>query len=198
VAACTGSAFAADPVIQVIHNCPSTGAEVVDVYLNAGANPTIHGLAFREATGLIGLPAGELGEDLELFVHALETSSTSGYVELLAFPGVPDTPAVDIATQGKAVLFADLGYLTFHGYLTVPAEETDVTVGPTGEAPIAAFIAPLNFLDGQAVVVFVSGYLGMAPAFELFVALNDGTVVELPSTVSVENRMWNDVKSGCR
>ena len=47
-----------DAIIQVIHNSPSVGAAVVDVYLNGGASPAIDDFAFQTATGLIPLPAG--------------------------------------------------------------------------------------------------------------------------------------------
>jgi hypothetical protein len=228
----TGAALAENPIIQVIHNSPSTDAAVVDVYLNDGL--AIDDLGFRMATGLVSLEAGmytigiapgdsegpediiatfgpvelamdtktvvmaagELGTDFNLFFNELATEAMAGQVGILAFHGAPDAPAVDVAAVDVGVLFAALDYLAFQGYLEVPEGDYVLTVAPTGDDPIAAFQAPLTGLGGGTAVVFASGYLGMDPAFGLFAALNDGTVIELPpTTVSSEDASWSDVRS---
>jgi len=203
--------------IQVIHNSPSAGAEVVDVYLNSGASPAIDDLAFREATGQISLSsgsytigiapgtstgpgdiiasfgpvqldaasetvvmaAGELGSDFDLIFNELETTATAGQVGLLAFHGSPDAPTVDITAVGAGVLITALEYQTFQGYLEVAEGDYVLGIGPTGDDPIVSFDVPLTGLAGGTAVAFASGYLGgEAPAFGLFAALTDGTVVE--------------------
>jgi hypothetical protein len=47
---------------------------------------------------------------------------------------------------------------------------------------VATFTADLSGLSGQAITVFASGILGGDPAFGLFAALADGTIVQLPVT----------------
>jgi len=213
--------IAPDPTatIQIIHNSPSDGAALVDIYLNGGASPAVEDVAFRAATGLISLPvgeytigiapgnsagpgdiianfgpveltdgsqtvimaAGELGDDFDLFFNALVTSATAGQVGLLAFHGSPDAPTVDIIAVGAGVLVTALEYQTFQGYLEVAEDDYVLGIAPTGGDPIAAFDVPLTGLAGGTAVAFASGYLDPGvgePAFGLFAALNDGTVVE--------------------
>jgi hypothetical protein len=233
-----GAAFAQDATIQIIHNSPDPAAATVDIYVNAGAEPAVPGLAFRAATGLITLPAntdlvvgiapggssgpgdiiadwtfnlpegsmtvvmasGLLGDDFDLFTNELQTSAGEGEVGLLAFHGAPDAPAVDVAAVGVGTLISNLEYQTFQGYLAVPAADYVLTIAPTGGEPIAAFDAPLSGLGGGAAVVFASGFLGMDPAFGLYAALADGTVIELTPNGSVasEDASWSDIKSSYR
>ncbi|HYW68971.1 MAG TPA: DUF4397 domain-containing protein [bacterium] len=127
------------------------------------------------------MAAGELGTDFDLFITGLVTSATAGQVGLLAFHGAPDAPTVDITAMGVGVLITALEYQTFQGYLEVAEGDYVLGIGPTGGDPIVQFDVPLTGLAGGTAVAFASGYLEPAagdPAFGLFAALNDGTVVE--------------------
>jgi len=126
------------------------------------------------------MAAGELGDDFGLFFNDLVTTATAGQVGLLAFHGAPDAPTVDISVVRARALIDALVYQTFQGYLEVPEDDYVLGIGPTGEAPIVAFDVPLTGLAGGTAVAFASGYLAPEagdPAFGLFAALNDGTVV---------------------
>ncbi|MBE0567828.1 MAG: DUF4397 domain-containing protein [Krumholzibacteria bacterium] len=233
-----GAATAQTATIQVIHNSPSPAAASVDIYLNGAGPAAVGGLGFRQATGLVDLPAGsytvgiapggssgpgdviasfgpydlaagsqtvimaagELGSDFGLFVAGLQTAAPGGQVSVLAFHGAPDAPTVDVAALGVGNIFPGLAYLAFQGYLTVPAADYVLTVAPAGGSPIAAFDAPLSGLGGGTAVVFASGYLGASPAFGLFAALNDGTVLALPAndTVDAEDASWSGFKAAYR
>ena len=64
----------------------------------------------------------------------------------------------------------------------MPAADYTLGVAPAGGDIIAAFTAPLSGLGGGSAVAFASGFLsGDDPAFGLFAAFTDGTVLELPS-----------------
>ena len=230
-----GNALAQDATVQIIHNSPDPAAASVDIYVNAGAAPAIADLGFREATGLVTLPAevdlevgiapggstgpadilatwtfnlptgsstvvmasGLLGDDFDLFVNELVTTAMPGEVGVLAFHGAPDAPTVDVGAIGVGTLFGSLEYQMFQGYGFVPAADYTLTVAPAGDAPIAAFEAPLSGLGGAAAVVFASGYLGQEPGFGLFAALPDGVVLPLTpnNTVSTEETSLDNFKA---
>jgi hypothetical protein len=66
-------------------------------------------------------------------------------------------------------------------------------------AAVASYTADLTGLGGGTAVVFASGYLAddiALPAFGLFVALNNGVVIELPeTTVAIEPVSWGRLKT---
>jgi hypothetical protein len=53
-----GGAMAGDAWLQVVHNAADPGAEVVDVYVNNGAEPFIEDFTFRQATPFVPVPGG--------------------------------------------------------------------------------------------------------------------------------------------
>jgi hypothetical protein len=78
----------------------------------------------------------------------------------------------------------DAAYGDFSGYATLlPREyELDVTLAEDNSAIVATYLADLSGASSKGVTVFASGFLNDAqgPAFGLFAALPDGTVLELP------------------
>lgn len=178
--AATGLITLPSDVDLVVGIAPGNSMGPEDVIANWTFNLPAGGQFVVMANGL-------LGDDFDLFVNALETSAMMGEVGVLAFHGAQDAPAVDIGAVDVGILFGNLGYQTFQGYGYVPAADYTLTVAPAEGSPIAAFTAPLSGLDGGAAVVFASGFLGMDPAFGLFAALPDGTVLELPADNTVDN-----------
>jgi hypothetical protein len=228
-----GSGLAQNPIFQVIHNSPSSGVAVVDIYLNAGASPDIDDLEFRHTTNLIDVPvgsytfgiapgnssgpgdiiesfgpvnlqegsrtvvmaAGELNDDFGLFYNGLNSGAPNNQVGLLTFHGSPDTPTVDIIATGEGILFDDLGYLDFQGYVNVEEANYVLTVAETDGNPIDSFNLPLMGMDGEAMVIFVSGYQDATPNFGLFAAYTNGVVIELTTTTPNESSSWSDIKA---
>ena len=134
------------------------------------------------ATGLLG----NTDTPFDLAASSTTFGATEGNVGLNVYHGSTDAPAVDVLADG-AVLVPNLSYGSFSGYVEVPAADYVVGVAPTGGASIADFVAPLSGLGGNSAVVFASGFLsGDDPAFGLFAALADGSVIELPANVSDE------------
>ena len=129
------------------------------------------------ATGLLG------NEDTPFGLAAAGTTfgASEGNVGLNVYHGSTDAPAVDILADG-GVLVPNLSYGEFSGYVEVPASDYTIGIAPTGGESIADFIAPLSGLGGGSAVVFASGFLsGDDPAFGVFAALEDGTVLGLES-----------------
>ena len=114
------------------------------------------------------------------------SSSDPSLVNVLVSHGATDAPAVDIWANDDRIisnLFYD-GQGTFFAPIEVPAADYILGVAPTGSDIIAAFSAPLSGLGGGSAFVFASGFLSGAdddPAFGLFAALTDGTVLTLPA-----------------
>ena len=127
------------------------------------------------ATGLLG------NDDTPFTLAAAGTTfgASEGNVGLNVYHGSTDAPAVDILANG-GVLVPNLAYGEFSGYVEVPASDYTIGIAPTGGDSIADFIAPLSGLGGGSAVVFASGFLsGDDPAFGVFAALEDGSVLEL-------------------
>ncbi len=123
-------------------------------------------------------------QPFNLFVYDLgaETSNSTANVGILFFHGSPDAPEVDITTGGS-VLFDNVSFGEFAGYLNVPAAtyQLDVTPGNDNSTIVASFNADLSFWKGRTAVVFASGFLGGGqPSFEPWVALDNGGTFPLP------------------
>lgn len=112
-----------------------------------------------------------------------QEAGTPGTVAVAAFHGSPGAPNVDIAARGAGNIITDLAYNTYTaGYLALPPANYILDVKAAGDDNIvASFRADITSLDGGAATVFASGLLGSDPAFGLFAALADGTVIELPA-----------------
>lgn len=116
-------------------------------------------------------------------------------VDLLAFHGSTDAPKVDVWVRDRErwPLFNNLEYGEFSNYRTVKAQSYILEVTPFNDrnTVVAAFEADLSGLGRGAAVVFASGFLNPAnnqngPAFGLFAALPNGTVIELPAVAPEE------------
>ncbi|MCB2203702.1 DUF4397 domain-containing protein [bacterium] len=144
---------------------------------NFAANPDSRSTAFTLFTTAMGQESG---------------TSAAG-VDINVLHGATDAPGVDVIARGVGTLVDDAAYGDMTGYFTVPAGKyiLDITPGGNNNVIVASFVADLNGLGGAAAVVFASGFLSPAanqngPAFGLYAALPNGTVVELPLSVYVD------------
>lgn len=117
------------------------------------------------------------------------------WVNLIAFHGATDAPKVDVRIKDWpwGPLFSDLTYGEFSRYRGVYAKEYILEVTPAGDRNtiVESYAVDLSGLGGGAAVVFASGFLDPSvnqngPAFGLFAALPDGTVIELEAQSSAE------------
>lgn len=115
-------------------------------------------------------------------------ATQSGNVDFVAVHGASDAPSVDVIARTVATLVNDASYGDITSYISVPAAAYVLDVTPAAGSPIvASFDADLSALGGGSAVVFASGFLTPSanqngPAFGLFAALSDGTVIALSST----------------
>lgn len=124
-------------------------------------------------------------QPFNLFVYDMgaETSNSPNNVGILFFHGSPDAPEVDITTGGN-VLFDNVMFGEYAGYLNVPAASYDLNVTPANDnnTVVASYNADLSFWKGRTAVVFASGFLGGGnPGFEPWVALDNGGTFPLKS-----------------
>ncbi len=149
------------------------------VTLTAGETYTVM------AAGIVG---GTGATAFNLFVNAgaQESAADPAAVAVNVFHGSPDAPAVDVyewLIEGK--LIANLNFGQYTSYLNLPPGIYDLVIEQANSVSTFApvYRADLENLAGQAATVFASGfYVGSNPAFGLFAALSDGSVIELPST----------------
>jgi hypothetical protein len=122
-------------------------------------------------------------------------TGTGSDVDFFALHGSTDAPTVDIKAReaGNLTLVNDAAYTDITDYIQVPpADYTLDLYLADGTTLVASFIAPLSGLGGGAAAVFASGFLDPSgnqngPAFGIFAALPDGTVIQLvPGVVPVE------------
>jgi hypothetical protein len=129
--------------------------------------------------------------DLLVYPMGQETASGAGVVDVLVFHGSTDAPTVDVNEVGVPAgqIINDLSYGEFAGYLPLPVLDFRLQIrDQSGTVAVAEYAAPLATLNagGASIIVFASGFLNPAvnsngPAFGLFAALGDGTVIELPA-----------------
>jgi len=115
---------------------------------------------------------------LSVFEGGLESSSTTGNIDLQFFHGSPNAPAVDILS-GTTPLFSNVSYGSFASeYISVPAAPSEgfyaLGVAPTGTTDVVAtYRAALSFWKNRTAVVFASGDFAQG-RFQPWVALSNG------------------------
>ncbi len=119
----------------------------------------------------------------------IQTAATMmGNVDFRVVHGATDAPTVDVIARNVATLVNNAPYSAITDYISVPAANYLLDVTPGAGSPIVAtFQAGLSGLGGGSAIVFASGFLNPSanqsgPAFGLYAALANGTVVAFPQT----------------
>jgi len=135
------------------------------------------------ASGIVG---GSPGFDLFVNENARRAAFNSANVEPNLFHGAPGAPEVDVTTLGGIpVLFDNVQFGEFADYLSVPPANYLISVTTADNSQVVqSYRADFALLGGEAFTVFASGLLGGTPAFEVWVALADGTTFPLQTLVS--------------
>lgn len=117
----------------------------------------------------------------------IRSAAVGSDVDFIALHGASDAPTVDVIARNVATLVDDAAYGDITGYVSVPPASYTLDVTASAGTPIvASFMADLSGLGGGSAVVFASGFLDPSqnqngPAFGLFAALANGTVVQFPA-----------------
>lgn len=142
----------------------------------------------------IVMAAGVVGSSshpFQLYVNSQGRykSSNPVNVDLSVFHGSPDAPSVDVTIPGGIVIFDNIAFGNFTGYLSVPAAQYTIQLTPADDntTVVKSYIADASSFAGEAAVLYASGYLGSQPKFEVWAAFADGTTFPLPEVVSTKD-----------
>lgn len=129
----------------------------------------------------------DIGFTLRILADARLGSADGRQVDYMTFHGAPDVPPVDVF-NGPWIQVGPLSYGNyFRRYQTVPAIDFDLDIKLASNGAKALTIdANLTGLNGQAPIVFASGFLDPSKnqngeGIGFFAALANGQVVPLPA-----------------
>lgn len=133
----------------------ATTPRVIDatVTLQAGKMYTI------AATGLLNPGANQPRLAPAVFEDNLPTLA-AGQTAIRVVHTSPNTPGVDVAVRGGAVVITNLVFPNASGYLTVPAGTYNFDVRPTGTTTVALPLNNVALEAGKVYTVFAVGLLG--------------------------------------
>ena len=142
------------------------------------------------------------GFTLHLQNQAREAALNSTDVDFLVHHGSTDAPTVDVVAVGVGVIVDNAAYGDFTPYLSVPPGQygVQITPGNNNNVVVAQFIANVSGLAGGAATVFASGFLTPSanqngPAFGLFAALADGTVIPFQNVTGIGENSSNVIET---
>lgn len=122
-----------------------------------------------------------------------ETAQSPSSVDFRVLHGSTDAPTVDVVVSGLGPIVDDAAYTDITAYLSTPpgAYNLLITPGNNNSVVVAAYLADISTLGGFAGLVFASGFLDPAanqngPAFGLFAALPDGTVIPFQNVTGLD------------
>ncbi len=180
---------------------PGTSTSVADTLKNFQVSLTNGQTYVAIANGVLNPSSFAVNPDgrstaFTLFLQDnMREEATSTDVDFRAVHGSSDAPNVDVVAVGAGVIVDNASYGDITPYITVPAAAytLQVTPGNDNNTVVASFIADLSSLGGGAAVVFASGFLAPGanqngPAFGLFAALPNGTVVAFTNNTGIEEK----------
>jgi exosome complex RNA-binding protein Rrp42 (RNase PH superfamily) len=134
-----------------------------------------------------------------LFIQPMgqEEAKDTTKVDFFVMHGATDAPGVQVVARGVGTLVNIARYGDITGYIAVPPAAYTLDVkDSSGSVTVASFNADLSALRKGAAAVFASGFLNPSanqngPAFGLYAALPNGTVVNFGPVTSVETQPGN-------
>lgn len=180
-------------VVLEVGVAPSNSTSVNDTIKSFTLGPLTAGENYVViASGVLGTgfsanPDGRsIAFDLKVIAPAQTASANSGEVDFTIFHGVTDAPGVDVKVTNGPTLATNARFGDATAYIGVAPTWYPIDIYATGGTnPAVRYVADLSGLANEAAVVFASGFFVPAlnnngPAFGLFAALANGTVVQLP------------------
>ena len=158
---------------------PSGSNSVADAFY------TLTGYFSNPAKDYVAIATGVAGDSTIPFNLTLQgnirQSNPLGEVAVIAAHGSPDAPTIDIVAGGSVTLFDNLAYDSISRYVVIPAANYVLDIRTAdGLSTVVSYDADLSTFGGVNAIVFASGFLSATPAFGLYAALADGTVIAFP------------------
>ena len=178
----------ATPFVDVPANTPLTIGVALDTSTSAASAIATFNVQFEAGLTYVVTASGIVGDPIRPFTLIVNSggreAAAAGKVDIAVLHGSPNAPAVDVDAVFVAnELIDNLAYGQFTPYLSLDPGIYDLAVRANDNpAVVATFRADLSGLGGNAAYVFASGLLGGSPAFGIYAALANGTVVALPLT----------------
>jgi len=188
-------------VNHTIAIAPSTSASVGDAIVSfPGINLMANSNYTVIASGIVGTgfaanpDSRSIAFDLKIIPNTRTAATNSAKVDFAVFHGATDAPGVDVNLTGGSTLVPNAKYGDASGYLSVDPTWYPIDIAAAGTSTVvASYVADLTTLTGGAAIVFASGFLtpsanNNGPAFSLYAALANGTVIQLPAqkTASIQ------------
>ena len=174
---------------------PGNSTTVNDTLVNFGVMLTSGQRYIAVANGVLdpsGFAANPDGNStaftLLLKDNIQNAAMNASEIDFVVVHGATDAPSVDVIARNVATLVDNAPYSAITSYISVPADEYLLDITPaTGSPIVASYEADLSQLGGGSAVIFASGFLDPSvnqngPAFGIYAALANGTVVALPQT----------------
>jgi len=175
---------------------PANSSSVNDVFAQFPVTLSVDGWYVAIVTGVktpSNFAENPDGMPIDLNIEFIEVTQASSDVDLTVFHGVTDAPTVDVLVRNASSIVEDLSYGNFSPFFALPAADYILDITPAGNPSVIVgfFRADLRNMDGASATVFASGFLSPGdnqngPELGLFAALEDGTVIQLISTTSVD------------
>jgi hypothetical protein len=142
----------------------------------------------------------DIDMNLSVIGNVQEVATDGGMVDVIAFHGSTDSPALDIVNHATGTpAFDDLDYGQASAYISVTPtlSSLDITPANDNSTVIGNFEADLSALAGQSLVLVASGFLDpdkneSAQRLGLFAAKADGGVVNFKDVTPGEPGPWTD------
>ena len=168
---------------------PGTGQSVADSLISRA-------IRFEDGKKYVMMLTG-IAEDIDypmdIVLHDMAQTQAvnDDDVDVLFYHGATDAPAVDIVIEEDNIVFDDAAYGEYQGYENLAPTNYTMNVTPSDDNNniLKSYTADFSPYEGEATILFASGLLNSQlpeEAFELWVALEDGTTFPLSEIVSTE------------
>jgi hypothetical protein len=207
----TATPFADAPAGQIftVGVAPKNSTSVNDTLISFNVQLTGGGTYVAIASGVLTPPNFAVNPDgrptgftILIQDQMQETAQSPSSVDFRVLHGSTDAPTVDVVVSGLGPIVDDAAYTDITPYLSTPAGAYNllITPGNNNAVVVAAYLADISTLGGSAGLVFASGFLDPStnqngPAFGLYAALPDGTVIPFQNVTGLnENTSRNSIR----